>query len=169
MKTIFLLLLAVCIAINAFAQKITLNEVDKFTGKKIIKTSEIKTSRPNVNYKLCNINDTIYLHAAIKNIKVEDNKDAPIKIYIIISDGGHVNCEGIIKSMNGKEIHSGGLYWGGIMSGSTHKLTDVALRFIIHKESLDMLCNNEITDIRISIFNSKYGLRSRRFYGKKIH
>ena len=53
---------------NVCAQRIIINEIDKFTGDSIIETSVVKTARPYVDYKLRRVNDSLFLYALISNV-----------------------------------------------------------------------------------------------------
>ena len=151
----------------ASAQKIVINNTDKFTGSKLIETSVLKTSRPNVNYRMRNINDTLYLCAAT-SLKIDVNENTRSKMYIITVDGVHVNLDGVIQDSRAKEHHIGVHWWYGISTGTTTHLTDVELFFLIPRESFSMLCLDKISDIRISIGNENLDYKVDEFIAKKF-
>lgn len=169
MKTIFSTIIAVLSVSSVFSQKIAVNETDKFTGSKLVETSVLKTSRPNVDYKICNINDTLYIASAIKNLKVTIDESTQAKIYIITSDGKHVDLDGVIQNSESKEHHSG-IHWGyGITTGTTKQLSDVKLAFLIPDQHFATLCDSQITDIRISVGNKSLDYEVDEFMAKKFN
>lgn len=168
MKASLIFLLMLFSTSFASAQKIVVNNTDKFTGSKLIETSVLKTSRPNVDYRMRNINDTLYLCAATKGLKIDIDENTRSKMYIITVDGVHVNLDGVIQDSRVEEYHSG-VHWGyGISTGTTTHLTDVELFFLIPRESFSMLCTDKISDIRISIGNENLDYEVDEFIAKKF-
>lgn len=71
------------------AQRIIINEIDKFTGDSIIETSVVKTSRPYVDYKLRRVNDSLFLYALISNVKDIVDVDETVSIAFLTKGGGY--------------------------------------------------------------------------------
>lgn len=84
MKTIVCTILSLFTVTIVCGQKIVINEVDKFTGCKIVETSVLKTSRPNVDYKLRTFNDTLYICASVKNQSIRAKENDRSKLYLLI-------------------------------------------------------------------------------------
>ncbi len=168
MKTVFCTILSLFGFVFVYAQKIATNEVDKFTGCKIIETSAIKTSRPNIDYKLRALNDTLYICAFIKsqNFKIKENDQS--ELYIITKEGELILLSGIVRDAQQHEYRSG-VHWGfGFSTGSSRILTDCEFVYRVPNEILALLCSNDITDIRISIGKDNIDYQVDGFIAKKF-
>ena len=73
---------------------------------------------------------------------------------LLMRSGDKINLTGEIENIFSKERNHS-IHWGaGISSGGAKKVTDVLISAYIPKDILMALCNDDVTDIRISIGNT---------------
>ena len=83
-----LLLLTIISVVNSLsAQRIAVNEIDKFTGAKIVETSTLLTKAPDVTFKLRKVNDSLSMRIFIEKIKRVEIKDSSASIILLVKDG----------------------------------------------------------------------------------
>ena len=133
------------------AQRIIINEIDKFTGDSIIETSVVKTSRTYVDYKLRRVNDSLFLYALISNVKDIVDVDETVSIAFLTKRGDIIELSGNIVNSNIKEKgHT--IHWGaGISTGGVKKMTNVNVQFDLPIDKLQLLQSDIITDIRFNL------------------
>lgn len=149
-------------------QKIVINEFDKFTGRKIVETSVLKTSHPDVDYKLCALNDTLYISASTKNQSIQVKENDQAKIYILVEKGNPIVLQGIARNVQQHE-HRSGVHWGfGVSTGKSIILTDLEFLYLVPDDVFALLCSNNITDIRISINDNNIDYHLDGFITKKF-
>ena len=155
MKKLIIFLMGLISISSLSAQRIVTDETDKFTGDRIIETSTLETGRPmEAHYKLRQVNDSLFLCIRIKNIKKIDIKENIAPLMLLMRSGDKINLTGEIENMFSKERNHS-IHWGaGISSGGAKKVTDVLISAYIPKDILMTLCNDDVTDIRISIGNT---------------
>ena len=168
MKTIFCTILSLFIVTIVCAQKIAINVVDKFTGCRIIETSVLKTSRPNVDYKLRALNDTLYICASIKNQSIRVKENDQSKLYLLIEKSDPLILLGVACDAHEHE-HRSGVHWGyGFSTGSSKILTDCEFMYQVPNEMFALLCVNDITDIRISVNDDNIDSQVDAFIAKRF-
>ena len=168
MKTIVCTILSLFMFTTVCGQKIVTNEVDKFTGCKFVETSVIKTFDPDVDYKLCALNDTLYISAYTKNQSIQVKEKAQAKLYILIGKDNPIILQGVVRNAQQHEHHSG-VHWGfGISTGKTRTLTDLEFLYLVPNDVFVLLCSNNITDIRISINDDNIDYHADGFIAKKF-
>ena len=86
------------------AQRIIINEIDKFTGDSIIETSVVKTSRPYVDYKLRRVNDSLFLYALISNVKDIVDVDETVSIAFLTKGGDIIELSGNIVNSSQRNL-----------------------------------------------------------------
>lgn len=168
MKTIVCTILSLFTVTIVCGQKIVINEVDKFTGCKIVETSVLKTSRPNVDYKLRTFNDTLYICASVKNQSIRAKENDRSKLYLLIENKESLILLGIVYDAQEHE-HRFGVHWGyGFSTGSAKILTDCEFMYQVPDEILALLCANDITDIRISVNDDNIDSQVDAFIAKRF-
>lgn len=149
MKKLLSLLAIALISQSLSAQKITINEIDKFTGNKIVETSIIKINRPRTDIKLVNINDSIYINLHSNDIPHAINDKDSIQMIIVFKDGGKLNIDGVIKSVQERVSSSNSYVFAGTSIGKSRKFYIVDAMLQLTPNALAVLCDKNIADIRI--------------------
>lgn len=168
MKKLGLIFLMAFISCAAYGQKIVVNEVDKFTGQRLVETSIIKTSRPNFEYKLRQVNDSLFISTRAESLDFVVEPNMPTKINIITANGDRIDLLGRIEKSTINEARTG-IHWGfGISSGNSRQVSDVIMFFFMPKETLNLLCDNKITDIRITVGTENYDYEVDKSVAKKF-
>lgn len=161
------MLFILCIG-NVCAQRIIINEVDKFTGDNVIETSVVKTSRPYVDYKLRCVNDSLFLYALISNVKDIVDVDEIVTISFLTKRGDIIELLGNIINSNIKEKdHT--IHWGaGISTGGVKKMTNVNVQFDLPADKLQLLQSDIITDIRFNLCHKNLDYLADGFTQKRL-
>ncbi|MQX26110.1 hypothetical protein GHJ49_00385 [Alistipes sp. dk3620] len=147
-----LLLLTIISVVNSLsAQRIAVNEIDKFTGAKIVETSTLLTKAPDVTFKLRRVNDSLSMRIFIEKIKRVEIKDSSASIILLVKDGDKIGLQGKIEYLSSKERNHS-IHWGaGISTGGAIKVSSVTIDVYIPDDVFATLCDNDLTDIRITV------------------
>lgn len=153
MKKFILLSLLFCVH-NIQAQKIQIDEIDKFTGNRIIETSTVKIATPKSDFKIRVEHDCVKIDIQLWNISGlnEASIETDNSELLIITNNEELYRfqKGIINWEN-IEKHSS-VHWGaGISTGKSTKLKNINLKFYIDTNALKRLNNSIIDDMRITI------------------
>ena len=150
MKRVFCTILSLLACTVVCAQKIIVDKVDKFTGSKIVETSTVKTSQPDVDYKLRAQNDTVYIHASIEGRRIRVQENDPAKIYLF-ANGTPIVLPGVVLDVLEYELRSK-IQWNSDRSTVRSRiLFDYKLVCRIPDDIFALLCDHDISDIRISV------------------
>lgn len=169
MKKIILLGLLFCVH-NIQAQKIQIEEIDRFTGHRIIETSKVKIATPKSDFKIRVEHDCVKINVQLWNISglneacIEaDNSE----LLIITNDEELYRFQKGIINWENIEKHSS-VHWGaGISTGTSTKLKNINLNFYIDTDAIKRLNDSIIDDLRIIIGDFEINFDKLDSYEKK--
>lgn len=141
---------------NIYAQKIRIDEIDTFTGNRIVETSIVKIATPKSDFKIRVEHDSINLE--IQLLKIIGLSETSIKadkseLLILTNKGEKYRVLADTINWENIEKHSS-IHWGaGISSGWSSSYKDINIKFHLDSDTLQTLNNSTIEDMRINIGN----------------
>ena len=87
----------------------------------------------------------------IEKIKRVEIKDSSASIILLVKDGDKIGLQGKIEYLSSKERNHS-IHWGaGISTGGAIKVSSVTIDVYIPDDVFATLCDNDLTDIRITV------------------
>ena len=169
MKKIVILCLLFC-AHNINAQKIQIDKIDKFTNNRIVETSKVKIVTPKSDFKIRVEGNNVNLDVQLWNIiglnetSIKANNS---ELLIITNTGERYSFQTNTINLEHINKHSSIHWGGGISTGWTTTQVNINLKFHIDTDTLNLLNNSIIDDMRIIIGSSYINFDKLDSYEKK--